>query len=272
MRFRAVAMLVATFISAYAGDLKYPVSAIPEELKKDVDVVLREDHMRFTILSKKKSRQYVRLVATIFNERGNHYATQQVDYNKLTKVLDINGAVYDASGKQIKKLKNKDVLDQSSFDGGMTLFSDDRIKTLDLSQAIYPYTVEIEYEVENDFLYSIPPSWWGGTRTSYEHASYQLIFPIDLKPNYKQFNVTVEPIKQNLDNGLESIIWKLENLRPISFEPYGTPVEEVIPHIMAAPSIFEYEGYLGNMSTWKEYGMWQLQVNKGRDELSGETK
>src|SRR5258708_33452396 len=109
--------------------------------------------MQFKILSKNHARHLVHSVVTILNEKGNGSANYRVDYDKLTKVIDISGAVYDANGNQIKKLKNKDIIDQVAYDG-VSLFSDNRVKLLDLTQGVYPYTVEIEYELDFGFLLS----------------------------------------------------------------------------------------------------------------------
>ncbi len=259
-------MFLIRITLGFAGETKYPVSAIPEELKEKVNVVIREDHVKFTILSMNSTRHYLRYVVTILNEKGNEYAKHQIGYDKLTKVLDISGTVYDANGKQIKKLKNKDISDRASFDG-MTLFSDFRIKSLDLSQAIYPYTVELEYELESDFLYSIPTSYWGSSEASTENASYQLVYPTNHEPRYQLLNIQSEARKEKLEGNFESITWVFRNLKPLSFESFGPMHEELIPQLIAAPSAFEYEGFVGNMKSWQEYGKWQLLLNKGRDEL-----
>jgi hypothetical protein len=257
--------------SATAQELKYPVSAISEELKKDVDVVVREDHMWYKIRSINSATYHVHQVATIFNEQGNKSAQEVIFYDKLTKIVDINAYAYDATGKQIKRLKKGEIYDQAAYDG-VSLFSDSRLKRIDMSQATYPYTVEFEYEIDYNFLFRIPSSWWGGARTSHEHASYQLIYPTNLEPRYKAFNVKVEPVKERLDKGFESITWKFENIKPTINESNGPPFEEIVPHIIAAPKNFEFDGYAGKMESWDTFGQWIISLNKGRDVLPAETK
>jgi hypothetical protein len=266
-----LASLLFGSISSIAAEAKFPVSEIPADLKENVDVVIREDQMVFRIVSKSKSIYSVHFVVTIFNEKGDHAAKTSVGYDKLSKINDFNGYVYDANGKQIKKLKNAEIYDHAANDG-FSLFSDNRIKSANLVQSTYPYTVEFEYEIENKYLYSIPPSYFGAERSSTQHASYQLIFPADLPPSFKVINISVEPKKESLPDGSQSITWRLENIKPIKFEPYGPLHEEVVSQIMAAPSKFEYEGYEGNMSSWKDYGKWNLLLNKNRDDLPEPTK
>ncbi len=256
MKLNSVFLIFLASFHSMAADVKYPVSAIPEELKQNADVVVREDHMEFKILSRNHAIWHVHQVHTIFNENGNEVAKEVIGYDKLTRINEISGTAYDAMGKQIKRLKKSEIYDQASFDG-VTLFSDDRIKRIDLTQAIYPYTVEIEYEIEFKFLFNIPSSWWGGEKTSYEHASYTLVYPAGLEPRYQLLNIKSEPVTEKLPDGFQSVTWKFENLKPNKLESQGPAVQEIIPHILAAPSSFQFETYPGTMTTWAQYGNWQ---------------
>ncbi len=255
----------------FAVDLKYPVKEIPADLKENVDVVVREDQMIFKILDKNKSIYSVHFVVTIFNENGKRYSRRSVGYNKLSRILDFDGYVYDANGKQLKKLKGGEIYDHAAYDG-FSLFSDNRVKSANLEQSTYPYTVEFTYEIENKYLYSIPSSYFGGERSSTQHASYQLVYPADLAPSYKTVNISSEPKKEALSDGMQSITWQLENIKPIKMEPYGPYQEEVIAQIMAAPSKFEYEGYAGDMTSWRNYGKWNALLNQNRNDLPEATK
>jgi hypothetical protein len=264
--------LYLTGIIAFAGDIKYPVYTIPEELRQDVNVVVRNDKMIHTTISQSEATLYVYYAATIFNYKGKDHAVMYVNYDRLTRVKSFKGTVYDAAGNVIKKLKSGDILDRSAIDGA-TLFSDARYKMADLSQGAYPYTVEFEYELEYKFLYSIQGSTLiPDEKVSVQEASYQLIYPSDLAPRYKVLNIEASPSKSKTDKGLESIEWKFKNLLPIKLEPYGPRAIDILPRIIAAPSKFEYEGYAGDMSTWENYGKWKALVIKGRDKLPESAK
>jgi transglutaminase-like putative cysteine protease len=268
--FLLILVLLFSFKAYTKDELKYPVSAIPSELKENVNVVVREDHMKFKILAKNKATHYVHYAVTILNEKGNEFAKHDVWYDKLTKVTDLNAFVYNALGAVIKKLKNKEIYDHAYHDGS-SLFNDDRLKSIDLSQSSYPYTVEFEYELEYNFLYYIPGLWVGGEHESYQNVSYELSYPPSLAPRYKIFNIAAAPIKTS-ELGFENIKWSFKDVRPIKREASGPPREEIVPHILAAPSTFEFEGYSGTMDTWQHFGQWIVSVNKGRDVLPEETK
>lgn len=246
----------------------YPISDIPEALKKDANAVVRDDQMIFTILSKSTASLQAHFAVTIFNANGKHFATSSVWYDKLRKITSMKAQVFDAEGMLIKKLKNNEITDHSAFEG---LYSDNRVKVAELTQGRYPYTVEFEYEVEYKFLYLID----GSAINQYEDvavqkASYQLNFPEHLKPRYKTYNIDREPEYKKI-NGLSSLTWTFENIKAQKFEAHSD-LKKVILRIEAAPTLFEFEGYAGTMESWNEYGRWIASINKGRNVLPQETK
>jgi hypothetical protein len=264
-----VSSLCLVSLCVHAKDEKYPVKDIPLELMENVDIVFREDHMRYTILAKNRGALYTHTVVTILNEKGNYYASRDIGYDKLTKIVRFEGHVFDANGKLIKKLKNSEIKDRAAFDG-FSLFSDDRIKEADLAQSSYPYTVEFEYEIEYNFLYAIPGSVFGGEKQSTQNASYKLVFPAALAPHYKTIKIETLPKKEVLPTGLNSLTWTLSNLKPTTAESYRG--ESDLPRIMAAPTAFEYAGYEGVMNSWENYGKWNLLLNKDRGVLPETTR
>jgi transglutaminase-like putative cysteine protease len=254
-----------------SGDPKYPISAIKEELKKDVNVVYRLDHTTFTIHGRSRATQYTHEVITILNEKGKRFASEAVYYDKLSKIKDFNGSVYDANGKLIKRLKNSEIADQSAFDG-FTLYSDARLKTIDLSQGAYPYTVEWEYEIELKYLFEIPDFYVSGEDVSVENASFVLKYVTDVKPRYKTINISQQPKFEKFPDGSEQVTWEFWDVKPVSSEPHGPPTVSMLPAVIAAPSVFEYDTYVGNMNSWNEFGHWIASLNKDRDVLPEATK
>ena len=266
----AIAMLL-TAASWAKDDPKYSVLEIPEELKKDVNLIFRDNKKVISIFAKNRMTLYHYQAITILNEKGKRYAEEVIGYNKLSKVSFFRGTAYDALGYPIKKLKTSEIYDQSAFDG-FSLYSDYRLKAADLSQVAYPYTVEFEYEIEYKYLYGIEGMVLiPNEKISVQQASYRLNYLPDLAPRYRLRNIALEPVKETVD-GMESLVWTFKNLKPIKFEPLGPSTEDLIPEIYAAPSKFEYEGYAGDMTSWESYGQWEITLNQGRDNLPEPTK
>src|SRR5690242_11189930 len=90
-------------------DPKYPVSAIPAELKENVNAVIRDYSVTVKLFSRNRMSTTVHWVVTILNPNGKDYATNVVGYDKLTKVTMFDGVAYDAFGKQVKKLKSNEI-------------------------------------------------------------------------------------------------------------------------------------------------------------------
>ncbi len=266
MRF-LVAFLLAIPVTLLAkDDPKYPVSSIPQNMKDGMYAVVREDFYRFEIISINRSRQKVHKVITILNENGKQFATEAVYYDKLEKVISISGIAYDANGVQIKKLKGNEIIDRSAYDG-VSLFTDNRYKLMDLEQSTYPYTVEFEYETEMKYLYSIPSfSLYTDDEVSIEKETYEIEYPIALKPRYK-LNSIEEPKKENLGAN-EKLIWSFANIKPEKFEKYA---KNKVPGFLMGPSEFEYDGYRGSMKSWNDLGKWQILLNEGRGTLPAST-
>ncbi|HEY3402045.1 MAG TPA: DUF3857 domain-containing transglutaminase family protein [Ohtaekwangia sp.] len=264
--FSALAVLITGFSKE---EPKYPVSQIPDSLKAGMYAVIRVQEQRVAVNSVKNSTFYFHKVITILNSKGADLAKEVVGYDKLMSVKYLKGTVYDAEGNVTRKLKQSEIIDQSAFDGSM--FSDNRIKVADLSQGIYPYTVEFEYELEDKKLYDLPDfELYDDDEVSIQESVFRINYVEGLKPRYKLFKVQ-EPITGS-ENGLNTLQWSFKNIIPDKFEILSPDSRQVVPNIRVAPNKFEYEGYAGSMQSWSEYGQWQRLLNDGRDVLPENTK
>ncbi|HMG90696.1 MAG TPA: DUF3857 domain-containing transglutaminase family protein, partial [Chryseolinea sp.] len=271
MRIALTILLSTLFIRTMAVEPKYPVSAIPEDMKQGMYAVVRESESRFYIDSKSQSSHYVRKVITILNSKADDFADIAILYDKLRKVESFKANVYDAQGNLIKKLKQSDIKDQSAI-SGYSLFEDDRIKYADLSQTTYPYTVEYEYTLSMRYLYSIPDFYlYNDDEVTTQKEFFAIIYPKELKPRYRLFKIEAPKIVTEPDKR-ESMTWTFENTKPKKFERLSLGSDLAVPNIKVGPSLFEYDGYAGDMSSWVEYGKWIAQLNNGRDALPDVTK
>lgn len=265
-------ILVLSALIVCGGDPKFPVSEIPEALKTGANAVIRENKLDFVIHSKSAASVRAHSVITILNEKARRYAEEVIFYDKLSKVRSFTANLYDASGKLVRKIKSSEIVDQSVYDG-FSLFSDDRLKYVDLKQGSYPYTVEFDYEIDYNYLFYTPdfdilPS----EKVSLEKASFTIQYPVGVAPRYKKINVTEEPVKQYLQGNIESLSWSFKNIPAMKFEPLGPYSSELLPQISVSPGIFEYDNYAGSMQTWDDLGKWITALNRGRNILPDETK
>ncbi len=268
----ALTILLSILVSAASAvEPKYPVSAIPEDMKAGMYAVVRESESIFYIDSKSQSSYYVRKVITILNSKADDLAEIVVGYDKLIRVESFKANVYDAQGNSIKKLKQSEIIDQSAI-SGFSLFEDNRVKYADLSQTTYPYTVEYEYSQSMKYLYWLPDYYlYDDDEVATQKESFVIIYPKELKPRYRLFKIDQPKIAIESDKR-ESMIWTFNNIKPVKFERFSPGTDKVVPNIKVAVGAFEFDGYAGNMSSWEQYGQWQSLLNKDRDVLPQPTK
>ena len=271
---KIVSVLACLWVPAHHSysQLPYGVASIPAELKENVDAVVREDIMQWNILGRDKSATKVRFVVTILNQNGDDWADVAINYDKLEKISDLKVNVYDQMGSLIRKVKSSEIKDVSTFDG-FSLFSDNRVKHVDVEQSIYPYTVEIDYSKDYKYIFNNQGSAiLSSPRTSVQKFKYEVTFPTTLTPRFKVLNSDLKPRRVTNSDGTETMTWETANIPGLKTEPAGPSFRDINPEIMAAPTLFEFSGYSGDMSTWTGLNDWILLINKGRDAIPESTR
>ena len=256
-------------ISATNEEDGFPVSEIPKSLLEDAEMVIRLDEKKFEVHSTSSATLEERWVCTILNSKADKYATFARSYDKLRKLKSIRGYLYDANGKQIQKLKNSDIIDQSNI-SGFSLYEDNRVKIANFDHATYPYTVEFicEYEFDGLFYY---PSWYPQVyrKAAVQKSVMNVIMPENMPLRFKEQNVS--EVRKTTAEGKNIYSWNESNSAAFEYEPMSNP-EEYVKKVLLAPAKFSVEGVEGDMSDWETYGKFYATLNKGTRDLSEETK
>jgi hypothetical protein len=255
---------------ASAGD-KYPVSTIPANLMKDAHVVKRAEEINFEVISTKSSKMDYKYVFTILNENGDKYAGFSESYNKFKRIESIEGYLYDKDGKLLKKVKTKDLSDVSAVDN-ISLIDDSRVKHHNFYYKSYPYTIEYIVSASYDQTFYFP--YWVPQEYKYlsvEQSQLNVTVPADYALRYKMFNYKDNPI-QTTEKNKKKYSWKVDQLLPVK-EEYAAPRwHERVPMVSLAPSQFELQGYIGDMSSWQDFGKFIYALTKDRHQLSDPVK
>ncbi|HEV3223044.1 MAG TPA: DUF3857 and transglutaminase domain-containing protein [Puia sp.] len=253
---------------------KFPASAIPDSLRENADVVVRLDEMIWDIKSAGEATSRKHIVYTILNEKGERYATYINYYNKNSRLINsISAYLYDASGREIRHYKKKDMEDLP-YNDGMTFISDDRIKVGRFSYNMYPYTVE--YEEEDDLNGFLGIGAWApqnSLKSSVELSRYTIITPNDYEFKYRMLNSKIEPVVELIDKGFKkSYTWQIRGLTAFDEMPFSADYVIYAPKLLISLGEIDLEGYKGNMTSWNEFGKFYGSLQKGRDVLPEETK
>lgn len=247
-------------------NLLYSVMFLPKELVKDANTVRRMEAYEFNLKKPGEAVFKHRYALTILNAAGDRYSNLVVYYDKFFEIKDISGTLYDASGKQLKKVRNKDIQDHSGVDG-ISLMDDNRVKVHDFYHKDYPYTVEYEVEVKyNGTMFY--PEWFPQSREylAVQQSSYTFTCPEEYDFRYKAYQFASEPAVKR-EKGLKSYTWEVKNLPAISREPFSPGMRQIAPLVLFGPTAFEMQNYKGNMSTWQDLGKFIYTLKEGRDQL-----
>ncbi|HUP13196.1 MAG TPA: DUF3857 domain-containing protein [Niastella sp.] len=265
------AVTLMGFLKSWAGDVQYPVAAIPEALMKDANVVKRTEDITFEIVSTDKTILHYKYALTILNEAGDAYAGFVEWYDKLRKIQTIEGSLYDASGRLLKKVKDRDIQDLSAVDD-ISLIDDNRKKVHHFYYKVYPYTVVYEAQVQFNNTFNFP-SWIPQEyqHQSVEKSSYTLICPDDYSIRYRMFNYKGEPAQATV-KGKKTFHWETGILPAIEREYSGPRWHEMTTMVLLAPTVFEIEGYKGTMNSWQEFGKFIYALKQNRDALPDPVK
>jgi hypothetical protein len=269
--YRPLLILFSGFISVFTFGQKFPVSAIPDSLKENAGMVIRLEEKFYEIKSTGQAVLHERHVFTILNEKGDSYAKYRTYYNNKSVFVNyVNGYLYDATGKEVRHLKKKDLEDLPMYDGA-SLVNDERVKIADLYSHSYPYTVEFEEEDNLTELFQLE-DWYPQADLSYsvEKSVYSITAPADYAIRYRMLNSDIHPVVESVNNK-KSYTWESHNLIALEVPPHSNYLMYA-PHLMIGPGNVEMGGYKGSMNTWNDFALFYGSLQKGRDILPEETK
>ncbi len=269
-RFFSPVILLAFHFGTCLAQQDYAVSKISASLLADANAVVRWDESFFEIKSKSEARQTHKYAVTILNEKGEEEHSQTVvSYDKFTKIADLSGAVYDADGKLLRRLKAADISDYSYGISGDDI-SDARFKVANFGKKSYPYPYTIEFSSEiRDRNMMFYPRWMPETdnKTSVEQSSFRIKAPAGFKFRYKEYNGAPAAIKTTDADGSGVFVWTIQNLPVSKPDNYPLPGIESEMMVLAAPSDFEIQDYSGNFNSWSDLSKFYYTLNAGRDVL-----
>jgi hypothetical protein len=270
-RFFLIAFAVSASVVAFCNDINYDTKLIADSLLKNANVVKRSGQYRLEVFSTKEAVLHYKTAITILNEKGDRDAMFSEWYDKFRKVVSVEGALYDASGKQLKKLKKQDINDYSAGDD-FSLMVDNRVKVHSFSYKIYPYTIEYEAEIKINQTFLLPG--WSAVdhfNQSVEQSSFLLVFPEEYPVRFRAFNF---PGEANIvvQKGKKMISWEVRNVKAIEREYAMPDFSEIAPLVRVAPSTFEIDSYKGDMSNWNSFGKFLYDLKKDRDVLPEEMR
>ena len=263
--------LLYLFFSAnvlFSQSIDFSVKSIPNELLENANSVIREQHTIVEIKSISTMRIKTTTTTTVLNEKGFKDIDAFEYYDKSSSVNSIEATIYNAYGKEIKRLKRKDFFDQSIVDGS-TDVTDTRVMSLVYTPTEYPFTIVYESEFQTSSTAFIPKLYpVNDFYESVQKSTFRIDYPSKLGFKFKEINLEkIKFTKKQLD---ESLQYEFENLIAVKKEELA---DYNFPHVLFGLNRFMLEGVEGNATSWKDFGIWvNEKLLKDTQELPQETK
>lgn len=229
-----------------------PVHQIPDSLKKDVDAVYQLEESILTLESPSSYRLKVHNIITILSKNGIRHGAVQLDTDKFIKLDDADITVYDSTGKQYKSYKKRDFRTYGANDA-YTIASDNKILDLDYLFPGYPYTIEVSYTLNVSSYIDLPRWFFGSADASLITSKCTIEAKNNLPILYKAYNTDIKP-EINENGTVTTYTWQMTGRKQQYKEAgsFGRIIEE--PWVDISPVKFQYDGYSGSLSNWKEFG------------------
>ncbi len=250
---------------------QYPVSEIPEELKKNADAVIRDYKVVKKIISINNVVTEEVFVVTIFNKDAQYLGYFREYYDKLSSIKYYSLKKYSAEGKLLDHPKLNEYKDQAAYQD-FTLYDDQRVIYYNAMSSNYPYTIEIKFtkiRKESLFLGNWIPV--PNNNISVQKSSFEVISNSASDFRYLELNMP-DSCSHIVDGSKYHLKFELNNYKAIDWEPFMPDYTKIFPMVWLAPNDFSYDGSLGSFSSWENFGGWIWDLIKDRNTLNENTE
>lgn len=244
----------------------YAASSIPDSLRRNAGLVIRLDRTDYRYDSSTSALRSRQTVITLLNRGSEESAAFRCDVDMYSSLKSFSGAIYDAEGKEVRKLHKGDLKYTEYSDH---LATDAAYYWLVPPVSSYPCTVKYEYEIahKDGFLGALlyaPLSIDIGV--ALQKAQFRLSVPAGYEFSYKCMPCDKAPA-HSADRKYDVYEWDFGPHKAMPREPLLPSVYLRVPLLYLAPSDFTYAGTQGNMKNWSLFGKWMSQLLARRDAL-----
>lgn len=261
-------LCVSLSVALLCQTISYDLSAIPDSIKKNADVIVQLEKRVFSVEDIDRASLYVHKIYTVTNEDGKRELDFFVETSKFISLADAELKVFDATGRQVSKHKKKDMITHAIGEG---LVDDGYVTFYVVNATNFPVTVEVEYELKFKGTLMYPSYHILKPHVGVLQSSFMAKTSTDLDLRYKAKNISLSPLIKD-EGKLRSYTWEVKNLAPVEYEESTVSFENRYPSILLAPNKFKMDDYDGDMTSWKSFGLWYGSLKKGIDVLPEDKK
>ncbi len=262
--YTAFIVLVVTTHFAIAQKPNYDIALIPGTMKQNAFSVIREEQIEFEVKAVDKAYYRVHKVVSVLSEAGKGELFFYETSDDFQSLGDVSIQLFDSRGKSIYKYSKSDLTKQAYGSG---LVPDGKIYFLNVPASEYPVTIQTDYEIKYNSLWGYPKYIIQAPDQSVMNSAYTAKILPELDLRYKPKNTAITPQISTTDK-YKVYNWSVNNLPAIKAEQGSGNGDGLFPKILIAPNKIEYDGYPGEMSSWKNMGIWYNNLVKKNNTLS----
>lgn len=256
--------LIAVWAFASDSTNIYVASTIKKELTEKAVSVTRLLHKTYQVDGPDKATIQVREVTTLLSAKAENSLVFTYFTDKFRYLDDVDLKLFDANGKMIDHARKKDMHSTLAGDG---LVEDGKLFYAKLSTVAYPVTMEAVYSVKLKGIYKLPDFQFCTPAQSVEIAKLEVRHPSSMVINFKMYGISQQP-KRSTSGGISMLVWEAKDLPAAFPESNSGNWRYTMPHVSFNMSKFEYDGYPGDMSSWKTMGLWYNSVVGSNNRLN----
>src|SRR6476469_2692300 len=252
---RAILFIALIFCSASVGaQVNYSAELIPEKLKINASSVCRLQEANLTVISPSKYVYDEHTVVTLLDDRAAKGRELQYDIDDFYTVDKITVLILDKTGKEIHRYTQKDFETSAAYDG-ISLVTDNKVLHMTVPPIDFPFTIDVTIKSHANSYINLPHEVFDNIETSYEKVAYTVSVPKALDIRYKVRNLPIQAKITDTDD-VKVYKWSGENIEAQFKQLNSFESHFYIPYIEIAPNAFEYDGYRGALTSWKDFGNW----------------
>lgn len=251
-------------------DKVYPASTINQELRLHADAVVRDYSVQVIIDDAAKSVQVITsYVVTVLNEKGRTAGDFSESYSMYEKGIKLEGNVYNAIGKPVRKIRKTDFATRNSspYNG---FYDDVQVWGYAVRDMSYPYTVEYNTTSTLGHTFFLPDfNPQPDVNCAVESASYSISAPAWFKFRYKDYGYDSNtfPVVTSDNNGNKIHAWATSNINARKEEvmEYDDGRNKGVVYI--APVDFTIGDFKGSNGSWESFSSFVYKLNDGMEDL-----
>lgn len=257
--------MLLSMLAASAQNSLWNVAEIPDSLRQGVYSVIRCNEITFKQTGTNSGSRSHCLAVTILSDQGDSHASWAEYTNAYSDLTSFEGRIYNAEGKAIGRIRQKD-LSHSEYTQALMTDAVTHFYIPD-KQAQYPYTIEYRWEVKiNDgiagYLNKRAVSY---SKQSAQESVHQIIVPSG-EINTLALNTTAQ-WQCTQEGKLVHYTFRMPAFSGLKVEDMMPDDWNVVPCIAATPKQFSIENHPGQLNTWQHFGDWIFQLYADRQEL-----